>query len=141
MARMKIEGLRELTKTLDKLSDEIRDRDMNFATRKGAEQFRDAAKANAHKRTGKMEANIVVRKDRDTLFDSEYFVAVRKVGKADNPSNAFYAYFEEYGTKFRPAHPFMRPAFDMYRESAINTFKARIGRRVATRNRQMAKGK
>lgn len=137
----RITGLKEMVQTLEKLGDEIRDRDMNYATRKGAQSLQKLAQARAPRDSGRLADNIVVRKDKDTIFDSEYYVGVRTVGKADNPRNSFYAYFVEYGTEYMPAQPFMRPAWDSGRTGAMAEFKDRIGARIRKRKNQMARGK
>lgn len=54
------------------------------------------ARENAHVITGYMRDNTVAEKVSDT--------------KAQVVSKAHYAAFEEFGTRFRPAHPFIRPA-------------------------------
>lgn len=54
------------------------------------------ARENAHVITGYMRDHTVAKKISET--------------RADVVSTAHYAAFEEYGTRFRPAHPFIRPA-------------------------------
>jgi|GEM_PF-2420118 len=154
--RQTISGLKDLAHNLERLSDELRERDTNYATRQGALNFQAAAKARAPVDTGKLRDNIVVRKDRNTIFDSEYFVGIRRVGSADNPRNAFYAYFVEYGHDTRPttadkgrrkhraglssrtvpAQPFMRSAWEAERDNAIKTFRDRVARRIRLRGKQ-----
>lgn len=161
MPKSTLSGLSNLTKTLESLGDDLRDRDMAYATKKSADLIRDRAKVLAPVDSGKLRRNIVSRKDKDTLHDSEYLVGVRSVGKSGNPNNAFYGYFVEYGHDARPPmtrkslrkhragqshheippQPFLEQAWEQQRQVALNEFRDRISRRVASRDKQIAKGR
>jgi HK97 gp10 family phage protein len=45
---------------------------------------------------------------------------VVEVGPALQPSDHFYGYFQEHGTVFHAAQPFMRPAFDLKARTSLN---------------------
>lgn len=161
--RVKILGAKELERTLESLSDDLRNKDMAYATRKGAQEVADRAKVLAPVDTGRLRRNIVVRKDKRTVFDSEYFVGIRRSGKADSPNNAFYGYFVHEGHDARPPKtrgnlfkrkhrrgqsgrhysgvPFMDMAWKQKRQDAERTFRERINRRMRTRKDQIKKGK
>lgn len=79
------------------------------------------AREYAHVITGFMRAQTVAKKTGDTTAVVE--------------SNAPYAAYEEFGTRFRPAHPFIRPAmadasFELPTLSA-KEINAEIRRRVS----------
>lgn len=137
----KVQGLSELVRTLEEMPDAIRRKSLDKGTKEGATVIQQAAIANAPERTGKLKQNIVVRKRKETIFDAEHSVVIRKQGKASNARNAFYAFFQEYGTSKFPARPFMRPAFEQNKEIAVSilagNIKEAIGRfRVKMRGRR-----
>ena len=131
-AAVKLEGVAELKAALAELSNEV-------ATKIGVAADRKAAKAMAAvmvsiapfaarastmkywktKKNGTQQANYGHLRDN---------IRVRRVrAKTDNhivyridTKNAFWGYFLEYGTVNMHARPFMRPAFDAFREQAIN---------------------
>lgn len=85
--------------------------------RKGANLLRDETRRRAPVQTGKLKKNIVsgqrgnmagvyIRGTNDEGTNSDTTM------KADDPKNAFYWRFVEYGTSRSPAKPFIRPAFD-----------------------------
>lgn len=129
--QVKITGLKELARVLETLPEDVRDKAMNKGTLEGAKMIRDTAISLAPYRTGKLRENIVARKRKDTIFDAEHQVLVRAIGKADNPKNAFYAYFVEFGTSKSAPAPFMRPAVDLMWPEALRNITKHIKRRIA----------
>lgn len=136
----KVQGLSELVRTLEEMPDAIRRKSLDKGTKEGATVIQQAAIANAPERTGKLKQNIVVRKRKDTIFDAEHSVVIRKQGKASNARNAFYAFFREYGAYGKPGKPFFRPAFEQNKEisvavlagyikEAIGSFRVKMRRR------------
>ena len=131
-AAVKIEGVAELKAALAELSNEV-------ATKIGVAADRKAAKAMAEvmvslapfaarastmkywktKKNGTQSAdyghlrdNIRVRRARATTDNKVVFNI--------STGNAFWGYFLEYGTINMQARPFMRPAFDAFRQQAID---------------------
>lgn len=145
---VKIEGVAELKAALAELSNEVATKIGVAADRKAARLMADAMvaiapynpKGSYRSRTSK--AGIVTKTDYGHLRDN---IRVRRAratteGKVVfniNTGNAFWGYFLEYGTVKMTARPFMRPAFDAFREQAITvqidelkTGIERVARRV-----------
>lgn len=122
-------GLEDIAKDLELLSKAENKKVLRNATRAGAEVIRQEVIARAPVRTGKLKNNIVVvtQKSRHPGEISSG-VHIRGVNpqtgnsdntmKANNRRNAFYWRFVELGTSNMPAHPFVRPAYDMRQEAA-----------------------
>lgn len=87
--------------------------------------IRDAAKAKAPVRTGKLRANILLVRDKKPRIDgmdARYVVMVRWRGKksrADAAEFSDYWRYQEFGTAKEAAHPFMRPAFESKKTDAL----------------------
>lgn len=137
----KVQGLSELVKTLTDMPDAIRDKAVGKGTKEGAKVIQEAAIKHAPQDSGRLKENIVVRQNKDTKFDSEHSVVVRKIGKADNPKNSYYAYFLEHGTSKMTAKPFMRPAFEQNKESAVAVLAGYIREAVAAYRIKMRGGR
>ncbi|WP_339098654.1 HK97-gp10 family putative phage morphogenesis protein [Pectobacterium brasiliense] len=134
-------GLSDIAKDLEKLSRAENNKVLRDATRAGADVLKEEVIANAPARTGKMRKNVVVvtQKSRRSGEISSG-VHIRGVNprtgnsdnkmKANNPRNSFYWRFVEMGTIKAPAHPFIRPAFDVRQEEAANAAIARANRAI-----------
>lgn len=112
---VKIHGLRELSRKLEKLPRDVRGRTLDRATREGAKVIRDRAKNTyVPVRTGRLRESIVARKDREQSSDvfSTYTIGYLK-------KKAYYGGFVEVGTSRTPAQPYLRPAIETERENAI----------------------
>ncbi|MEI7247976.1 HK97-gp10 family putative phage morphogenesis protein [Pectobacterium carotovorum] len=134
-------GLNDIAKDLEKLSKAENNKVLRDATRAGAEVLKDEVIANAPARTGKMRKNVVVvtqkSRRKGEISSGVHIRGVNpKTGnsdnkmKANNPRNAFYWRFVEMGTVDMPAHPFVRPAFDVRQEEAANAAIARANRAI-----------
>ena len=77
------------------------------------------ARDNAHVITGYMKAHTVAHKVSDT--------------KAELISSAPYAGYEEFGTRFRPAHPFIRPAIVDARVELPNMTAKEVNKEIRRR--------
>ncbi len=128
----KVQGLAELVRNLEAMPEVIRNKAVGKGTKEGAKIIQQAAISLAPEDSGRLKQNIVVRERKDTIFDSEHQVVIRAQGKADNPRNSFYAYFLEYGTSKMAAKPFMRPAFEQNKESAVATMAGYIKEAVGS---------
>lgn len=130
MSSVQILGLADLRADFEKLAKAQSTKALRRATVAGAKVIRDEARARARKKTGKLRRNIrtAALRQKDAPGLATAGVRVRTEGKADSPNNAFYWRFEEFGTQYAKAHPFMRPAFDAsigQAEGAIRTELAR----------------
>lgn len=158
-APVKIEGLTELKAALAELSDEVATKIGVAADRKAAKLMAAAMvaiapynpKGSYRSRTSKK--GVVTVTYYGHLRDN---IKVRRArAKTDNKvvfnittGDAFWGYFLEYGTVKMQPHPFMRPAFDAFREQAItvqiDTLKTgieRVAKRVKKGRAMNAKGR
>lgn len=55
--------------------------------------------------------------------------------------SAFYAMFQEFGTRHQPARPFMRPAFDAKAGEALQKIGEALGRGIDRAAARLAKGR
>ncbi|AOR64861.1 HK97-gp10 family putative phage morphogenesis protein [Pectobacterium wasabiae] len=122
-------GLSEIAKDLEKLSRAENNKVLRDATRAGADVLKEEVIDRAPVNTGKMRKNVVVVTQKSRRKgEISSGVHIRGVNpntgnsdnkmKASNPRNAFYWRFVEMGTVNMPAHPFVRPAFDVKQELA-----------------------
>lgn len=132
--KVKISGLNDIRKVLTKLPQELGKKVTSGALRKGGNVIRDRAIANVP------YSGI----DRATKFAGEksYYhkhlreqISVRTI-KTDHISvrmivtvgKAFWGSFLEFGTSRQPARPWMRPAFETSKESALTTIIENLGK-------------
>lgn len=128
---IRIEGLRELEIRLKQLPQRVAAKALYSALMAGAEVIRKDAVNRAPEDTGKLKRNIVKRREK-TLpgLSANVVVGVRKKGKRNNPQNAFYWRFFEFGTSRRPARPFLRPAFEAQKEEAVARIAGKLRQRI-----------
>ncbi|ARK91065.1 HK97-gp10 family putative phage morphogenesis protein [Burkholderia pseudomallei] len=114
MSSVQIVGLNDLRVDFERLAKSQSRAALRKATLAGAAIIRDEARKRAPKKTGKLRRNIVsaALRQKDASGLATAGVRVRTKGKADSPNNAFYWRFDEFGTQYMKAQPFMRPAFD-----------------------------
>lgn len=133
---VRVEGLRELRANLLKLADRTQRNVLNRAVNAGARVIRDEAKMRAPVDTGRLEENIITAKRRSPKGQSTYVVAVRGITpkgnsdntlKTDDPKNAYYSRFVEFGTSKMSAQPFMAPAFEMKKHDALAVIGFELG--------------
>lgn len=130
----KISGLSELGRELKKRGDDMGRRIAQKATASGAYVVREAAKRRAPKsdsqhqlgrrkneivQPGNLRANVVMKRVTDGRMTAEYVVGVR-AGSGRNPNDAFYGDFVEIGTVKMAAQPYIRPAFDAEKQTALD---------------------
>lgn len=126
--RVNIKGLAQLGTALNQLPDRVARRALMRGTRAGARIIGMAAREIAPKRTGRLRRNIVWRINRKytrrgrVAFD----IGVREEGSKDNPNNAYYWYFLEFGTSKMKAEPTLRPATDEKQSAAIEAIALRL---------------
>ena len=122
-------GLGDIAKDLETLSRAENNKVLRDATRAGAEVLKEEVIARAPVRTGKLKKNVVVvtqkSRRRGEISSGIHIRGVNpqtgnsdNTMKANNRRNAFYWRFVELGTSNMPAHPFVRPAYDMRQEAA-----------------------
>ncbi|MDX1388471.1 MAG: HK97 gp10 family phage protein [Acidobacteriota bacterium] len=120
--RVKVDGLKEINRKLQRLPAHVRGRHMAAALMRGAEPIRRDAEANAPVLSGNLSRGM--QKD---VEETEPTHAVVAVGPEEED---FYGIFQELGTKYHAAQPFLEPAFDANARKAIDIVADDLGRRV-----------
>lgn len=116
MTTVKIEGLRDLEKQLEKLKTGTAKGALRRSLKKAAQPVADAASAMAPRKSGTLAESVTVtsklsrsqagkhrRMFRNDRASVEMFIG---------PGNSPQAITQEFGTYFHPPQPFMRPAWD-----------------------------
>ncbi len=109
----KIEGLKELEEQFGRLERSTRRGIQRKAMREALKPIRNTARRNAPKNSGKGKRNI---RARVTVRGTE---AVGKVGASRGTA---YMNRQEMGTRFMPAHPWLRPAADAEAGNAVTIY-------------------
>lgn len=136
MIDFKLEGTENLLKNLKTLESDVQLKTARAAGRKAANVIRDAAKSNASQIDDPETANSIadniavqfVAKDFKQTGDLKFKIGVRGGARkrSDNEKNpggdTFYWRFIEFGTRYVPARPFLRPAMRDNVDRATNTF-------------------
>lgn len=123
---VQLEGVDELIKFMKKAGPKLNGKHLRRATRQGAAMLRNEIRARAPSRTGRLMKNVVSlgRRSKRTYVKASVTVRVAQASQKrsvtgrfkrgnrgrDDPKDAFYWRFLEYGTKNMPAQPFIRPA-------------------------------
>ena len=115
-----ITGLDELEKMLKELAPKAAKTALRRAVREGMKIFQAAAEEKAPRDTGALADNINIKTkagggDGDDTSGS--IEAVAGPGKKQ-----FYGLFQEYGTRFQKAQPFMTPAYEENKDAVLETF-------------------
>ena len=138
---VRIEGLTELKRAFGGLKKSARGRILRASVGAGARVVRDEAASRAPQDTGKLKANIIATRRRASeSHDEEWAVTVRTKGKGDDPKNAFYWKFLEFGTAKLAARPFLTPAFEAAKQSALQAIVSRFSKRLDAEVRKLARG-
>lgn len=122
---IKIQGANQLAARLRELPQAVSRKVQIEALTAGAELIRAEAARMAPRSAGPgphladnivTSAPSVAQLEKRGRFDE----AVVEVGPSRKPSDHFYGFFQEFGTKHHGAQPFMRPAFDSQSGAALN---------------------
>lgn len=138
---VKIEGLRELQYALNELGSRVARNSLRRAVSSGAAVIRDEARNLAPVDTGEMKRDIQIKRERNEkgVMSARYSVFVRSgkksrlAGRGRNVNkDSFYWRFVEFGTAKMAAKPFMRPAFQMKKESAVQAIQDVLEQSIRT---------
>jgi HK97 gp10 family phage protein len=146
-----IKGIAELQLLLLDLPKRVARNGLRAAVYAAAKVIADEAKVKApvyqgtvaagHPPPGTLKRSIITKQipEKSNDFKQTYYVTVRKgkkyqnQGKKGNKSqDAYYAKFVEYeyGKHGNPAHPFLRPAFDVKANEAQDALKNKLSQRI-----------
>lgn len=149
-----------MKKTLEALPLKLGERVVRAALRAGAQTIRKQAQANApvlkepspYRKAGTIKANITVRKSKREKFGvyvsvkpltSKQILSYRQSNGgakgATNPNDPFYWVFQEFGTAHHPASPFMRPAYEEKKFSALQQFEGVLKKRIVKESEKIAR--
>jgi HK97 gp10 family phage protein len=107
---MHLEGVEELNNALREIGDRATGLALRKAAEAGAEVIADEAKQRAPVKTGQLRESITVAPGPMKQGKAEYRIGPGK--------KAWYGSLIEFGTKFIPARPFLRPALDVAKDEA-----------------------
>lgn len=144
---MKIEGLDEIVKNMKEIANDLKGDPLRASLRKGVNVIRDEARANAPRgETGRLAPAI---NSKPMPMDEiphgfsdgqELFVASSRLKKKDDPGNAWYWHFVEFGTdKWPSGKPFLAPAFDSKRQAAMDAFVDEMRKQLERNAKRIAK--
>ena len=115
--RVEIKGSKELQNALKKIPKNATRRSLAKAAKAGAEPILRSAKQKAPVDTGRLRDSL-----RSTFaYQSSRAARVQVASnlKPEGGSRHSYDYYQEFGTSFHPAQPFMRPAVDEQHDNAV----------------------
>lgn len=159
MANVEVKGLRELGQALEKFPHALARKYLRRAVFKATQLIQQEAVIRAPFRTGVLSQNIVVARSRDkkaTSLTEMYKVIVRPIrlnakakkvlrilkkatGKRTSiQGDPFYWRFHEFGTQKMAARPFLRPAFETQKDSALEVLKRELSQGVAKAAKEVA---
>ena len=134
-----VSGLSELQATLKALNEDMTTKIARYATKAAAKVVLEKAKALVPVDTGALKASLEVHEIRKTQLTSEYTVMVNtftmkkyKEGSQvrrhrieghktyEDWGDFYYGRFIEFGTVKMAARPFLRPAFEQSKDSALS---------------------
>ncbi len=128
----KVTGLDELQDKLNSLPVEFSRRALRTALRPAGLVFRDAIRSAAPRLTGWLAANVTVRAKTNELDEGSVTTSFSRKGKPGGNASAIYeALYAEFGTVKEPARPFIRPAFESSKQTALDTFVERLRENLA----------
>jgi HK97 gp10 family phage protein len=130
---VRFEGGKELAAALASLPARVSKRFVKEALMEAAEPMRKSAASMAPREPGAPDIadNIVIsaaRGGKDAFGDAK--AQAVNVGPA---KGFFYGHYQEWGTVYHAAHPFMRPAFDQNTMKALSILSTSLWRELASK--------
>ncbi len=146
---VQVQGLEQLSKALKELPDRMARNGLRASVYAGAKVIRDEARLQApvaiaslgpdQPPPGTLKRAVIMKQipELSSKTNQTFFVTVRhgkryrKQGKKGNLSqDAWYWRFVEFGTRKMRARPFLRPAFDLRKNDALDAIKTRLAERI-----------
>jgi len=151
ISQVTVNGLDALGEALKNLPDNIAKKYLRQATFAAANVIKEDAIARAPVRSGELQDHIAVFKRSSDADTAHYAIGVRGIKKLsskqrrtaamlrkiagverlDISGQLFYWRFLEFGTSKMAARPFMRPAFEAQKTTAIDVFRDTLAASVA----------
>lgn len=147
---VEIKGLKELLDALESIPEKIAKNGLASAVSNGAAVIRDEAKVRApyytgsipdgHPPAGTLKRSIFIKRNpTGNSLNVSFSVFVRKHytkgGKnngivANGPYDAYYASWVEFGTVKMSKRPYLRPAFEVKKDEAVEAIKIKLWSRI-----------
>jgi HK97 gp10 family phage protein len=125
--KMRLTGAKELKAALQNLPlDDNRDGIARRVLKEAGKPILAAARSMAPVDTGRLKKAIFMRSQRVQRGDVTVAIGVRR-------GRVFYGWFQEFGTKYLPPQPFMRPAWDAHKGDLIRKIGAMLWDEVRVR--------
>ena len=123
---VEIKGLKEVNRALKVLPERVQKNILTAGVRAVASDFAKSAKRLAPVDSGDLKKSIKVKKRRSKNRSYVRFT----VGVDKTKFHVFYGHMIEFGTANIPAQPFMRPAFEQNKHSAVQKITHKIRQRL-----------
>lgn len=143
---IKIAGFEQFTQQLRELPMRVAKNTLRGAVNAGATVIRQEAQRRAPVRSGILQKAIYQKQiaELSNAVQQMFFVGWRRGQKAQQVKrggkvlnlDAYYGYFVEFGTSKIGAEPFMRPAFEIKKDEAVEAIRAYLAERIP---RELAK--
>jgi len=141
-----IEGLDEIVRNMKEIAKDLKGDPLRASLRKGIAPIVEQARANAPRgETGRLQEAINSKPmpmdeiPQGFSDGQEVFVASSRNKKKDDPGNAWYWHFVEFGTNKMSAQPFLAPAFDSKRQAAMDAFVDEMRKQLERNAKRIAK--
>ena len=122
VSRSTITGAKALDTLLKRLPGKIAGRILQSSLRAGAMVIVKDARLRAPTRTGTLRGEIVARKTKGAPSSAAVTIGPTK--------DAFWGLFQEFGTRFHPPHPWLRPAFEASKRLALDKTGKSLGMKI-----------
>lgn len=135
----KLEGLTETVQAMEQLSKSLQRGVLQRVLRQAAEPVADVATRLAPERTGLLAFSIAVSPSltRSQRREGKGSWVEMHIGPAAGSGALYYASFVEFGTVDTRPEPYMRPAWESQKMTALNIITTRLGEEV-TKSAQRA---
>lgn len=128
--KVEIRGLAELEQRLRDEPKKVAVKTLRVAGREAAKLFQEAIEARAPKDTGFLSEHVKIATHATSGDDGKLEVQVgpsrarypKRGAEHTTKGAAEVAMMHEFGTRFQPAQPFMRPAFEESKEKVLEVF-------------------
>lgn len=125
VSRSTITGAKDLDKLLKRLPGKVAGRILQSSLRVGAMVIVKDARTRAPVGTGTLRREIVARKTSRAKASGKS--AEVTIGPTQD---AFWGLFQEFGTRFHPPHPWLRPAFEASKRAALDKTGKSLGMKI-----------
>jgi HK97 gp10 family phage protein len=116
VVKVQIEGLAELEQKLRDETKKVAVRTLRRAAKDASEIWENAISERAPSMTGFLKSQITMSSKAVGGDEGRLQVMVGPSKKA------FYGIFQEFGTRYQKAHPFVRPAFEQTKDAVLAKF-------------------